>query len=87
MRHGRAGFTLLEILLAMAMMSVLAGSLYTSLHIAFQARESSQAALSPVRAGQVATDLIRRDLESALPPRGILAGIFYGADAVASSNP
>jgi len=86
MRRRRAGFTLLEVLLAMAMMTMLAGSLYAGLHIAFSARERMQAAGGPARAGQVAVDLIRRDLESALPPRGILAGVFYGADAVGADG-
>src|SRR3954454_19914880 len=30
------------------------------------------------RAAELAMDTVRRDLESALPPKGILAGTFYG---------
>jgi len=74
-------FTLLEMLLALSMMSMLAGSLYASLHIGFSARESAVAALQPVRAASIAMELLRQDIESALPPSGILAGEFVGVNA------
>jgi type II secretion system protein J len=81
MKRTRAAFTLLELLLAMALVSMLAATLYASLHIAFRARDSVQAASDEGRAGQLALDLMRRDLSEALPPKGILAGLFMGTDA------
>jgi len=77
----KSGFTFLEMLLAMGMMSILAGSLYASLHIAFRTRDSAEAQLDPVRTAQLAIELLRQDIESALPPTGILAGEFIGTDA------
>ena len=74
----RAAFTLLELSLAMAMMAMLALTLYMSITIALRARESSAATIAPVRAATVASDLIRQDLESVLPPTGNLAGPFIG---------
>lgn len=82
----QSGFTLLEILLAMAMVAMLALSLYASLHIAFKARDTATAAIAPVRAVQVAMDLIRQDLENALPPTGTLAGPFIGTPAGVSGT-
>ena len=81
-RHRRLspGFTLLEMMLAMAMIAVLAGSLYASLRIGFRAREHAEAALRPVRAADIALDLLGRDLQCIPPPRGILAGAFTGQD-------
>ncbi len=78
-RARQPAFTFLELVLAMAMVSMLALSLYASLRIGFKAKDTALAAIGPVRATQIAASLIERDLESALPPTGILAGPFYGA--------
>ncbi len=72
------GFTLLEMLVAMSMIVVLAVSMYASLRIGFRARISAERAVAPARAVQLAMDLLRRDLESALPPNGEFAGPFFG---------
>lgn len=73
-------FTLLELLVAMVLMNVLAASLYASLYIGFKARESSKAAVQPIRAAQIAMELLQQDIASSLPPTGILAGEFDGVD-------
>lgn len=73
-------FTLLEMLVALAIMSVLASALYASLYIGFRARAGAEAAIEPVRTASLALELIRRDLEGAMPPTGILAGAFSGTD-------
>lgn len=74
----QSGFTLLELLVAMSMVAVLSLSLYASLRIAFKAKESALRGIGPVRASGLAMDLVRQDLESALPPTGLLAGAFLG---------
>jgi general secretion pathway protein J len=78
--HG--GFTLLEMLVALAMMSLLAGALYGSLRIGFSAHRTAERAIAPARTLAIALDLLQRDLECALPPGGILAGPFVGVDEV-----
>jgi prepilin-type N-terminal cleavage/methylation domain-containing protein len=83
-RH--SGFTMLELLLAMAMMGVLAVSLYASLRVAFKARDSAMNAITPVRAAQIAVDLIRGDIESALPPTGVMAAEFLAQFGVETPN-
>ncbi|HUS90902.1 MAG TPA: type II secretion system protein GspJ [Phycisphaerae bacterium] len=81
-RRGQpAGFTLLELLVATGITAVLAGSLYATLHIAFRARRSALAAVEPVRKTELALELVRADIETAVVPRGILAGEFLGKDA------
>jgi general secretion pathway protein J len=77
-RPSQLGFTLLELLLAMAMISMLAVSLYATLRVAFKARESATSGIAPMRSANVALDLLGQDLESALPPTGVLAGAFLG---------
>lgn len=86
MRKKNSAFTLLELLLATAMMSMLAGSLYASLHIAFEAREAAMAAVEPARTAALTLELLRQDLECTLPPVGILAGEFIGTDEVDESG-
>jgi type II secretion system protein J len=81
-RRRQAGFTLLEMLVAMGMMSVLAGALYASLLISFRARDSALRALEPVRKAELTMQMLRADLECVLPPSGILAAEFIGQDQV-----
>jgi type II secretion system protein J len=74
-------FTLLELLVATAMTAVLAGSLYATLHVAFKARRSALESVDRARRGELAIELLRADIESAVVPKGILAGGFLGEDA------
>ena len=82
----RQGFTLLEMLVALAIMGVLATALCTCLHVAFRARRRAEAALAPANALTLTLDLVRRHIESALPPTGVLAGAFVGEDETAESS-
>ena len=68
----------MELILASAMISVVAVSLFATLRVAFKARDRALATVGPARAAEVAIDLLRRDLESALPPTGVIAGSFIG---------
>lgn len=73
-----AGFSLLELILAMTLAAMLSLTLYGSLNTAFKARRRAEAAVQPARMGSILADLIGRDFDSALPPTGILAGPFVG---------
>ena len=77
-KRNKFAFTLLELLVAMTLMNILAVSLYASLYIGFRARRSSTTAIQPVRAAQIAMELIKQDITAALPPTGIMAGEFLG---------
>ena len=77
----RFGFTLLEVILALAMVSLVALSLYASLQTACKARERASLSIEPARAASVSMELFRQDVESALSPNGILAGPFIGRRA------
>ena len=76
----QGAFTLLELLIAMTMMSVIAISLYTSMSIGFKARESAERRVEKGRAAEIAIELIRGMLTSSMIPNGILAGEFEGED-------
>jgi hypothetical protein len=50
----------------MAMVAVIATSLYTSMRIAFKARTSAEAAVEAPRATQIAMEFIRADIQNAI---------------------
>ena len=72
--------------MATAMTAVLAGSLYAMLSTAFTARRTAHGAIDPVRRAELAVELMRADIESAVVPKGILAGGFLGEDAFDASG-
>jgi hypothetical protein len=59
-------------------MVIIAFSLAGSIRAGFKARDSAESAVEPGRTAELAVEVIRSDLESAAPPRGILAGAFTG---------
>ncbi len=79
-RRGRRsrGFTLLELLVATAIVVVLVGSLFMSIRIAFKQRESIQNSFEPLRTSELAMEMVKADIETAMPPTGTLAGEFSG---------
>lgn len=77
-RRRRRAFTLIELLVALAIGAILAASMFGSLYIAFKARQSADAAVTPVRGSEMAMDLLRADIEAAQPPAGLLEGPFEG---------
>jgi len=77
-RRAQHGFTLVEVILALALSGMLVLSAYASLRAAMKARDRALVMVGPVRTTQVAMDILRQDLESALPPVGTLAGPFVG---------
>jgi len=79
-RLDNSGFTLLELLIAMTMMTIIAASLYTSMSIGFRARESAEKVVEKGRAAEIAIELIKGMLASSMDPDGVLAGEFKGED-------
>jgi type II secretion system protein J len=79
-RLDNRGFTLLELLIAMTMMAIIAASLYTSMSIGFKAKESAERVVEKGRAAEIAIEVIKGMLMSAVVPNGILAGTFKGED-------
>lgn len=76
-----SGFTLLELVLAMALVSLVAITLFASVRIAFKARQGAEEAIEPSRTASLAMEFLRMDLESAQPPRETLIGPFVGYDS------
>jgi general secretion pathway protein J len=86
MKQDHRGFTLLELLVAMTIMSIIGLSLYTSLNLAFRVRDSAEAAVEEARALELAISFIKEELMSAMPPSGVLAGAFEGEDETGSDG-
>jgi type II secretion system protein J len=57
----------LELLVALTISAVVALSLFSSLFVVFKSRESSMSALAPVSSVELAMEMIKGDLQAALP--------------------
>jgi len=89
-------FTLIELVVAMAIVAIMAVSLYASVRIAFKSQASAQAAVEPSRTAELAMEFIRQDLDNACPragnngqialATGRLRGDFIGNDSTGDNN-
>jgi hypothetical protein len=71
----------LELLVAMSLMVVVAGCLYSALYTGFKARRSALAAVEPTVQAINAIELLKQDLIGVLPLGGGLAESFVGTSA------
>ena len=76
-----AGFTLLELLVAMGLMMVAASCLYTALYTGFRAHHSAISAVEPTSLAINVIELLKQDILGVLPPGSGLAGAFIGTDS------
>lgn len=80
-RSQSRGFTLLELLVAMFIVSTIAATLYSGLNTSFRAKRRIEASVVPVRAAGAALEIIARDLDSAVLPHpesaNLESEIFY----------
>jgi prepilin-type N-terminal cleavage/methylation domain-containing protein len=74
----RRAFTLIELLIAMAMVGIVALALFASLGIAFKSRAAAERNVEPSRTVSLAMDLICKDIEAAQPPGGTLSNGWLG---------
>ncbi len=61
---GNAGFTLLELLLALSIGSIVAAAVYGSFHTAIKAKTRAEAAMKPLRTARYVFSAIKRDLQN-----------------------
>jgi type II secretion system protein J len=85
-RTRRRAFTLIELIVAMAMVAILAMGLYASLQIAFRAQRSGEAAVEPSRTAQIAFELLQQDIENAMQPNPALIGMAGNFEATQSTD-
>jgi len=80
----RRGFTLIELILALALAGVIGGWLYSNMYAAFKARDVAEAAVQPSSDAYAAMHLLAMDFENSLPPGSSsesLIGDFDGTQA------
>ena len=83
--RARRGFTLLELVVSIAMVAILSVGLYTTLSIAFDARDRvREQTAAPTRAA-IALTTIRHELEQAMPMTQVDTGIVGPMIGTASS--
>ncbi|AQQ71385.1 hypothetical protein SMSP2_01758 [Limihaloglobus sulfuriphilus] len=80
------GFTLLELMVALAIMGVIALSMYSSIFIASRAKDTTDAALGPYNTIMPAFDMMRNDIIAAMSPGGLFAGYFTGTEESAGDD-
>jgi len=85
-REQSRGFTLLELLVAMSLMVVVAGCLYTALYTGFKAHRSAMAAVEPTAQAINAIELLKQDIVGVLPIDGVLAESFIGTNSRSSKG-
>ena len=86
-RRGNIGaFTLLELILSMAMVAMISLSLYAAMRIGFRARGSAEAQTAAARPAAIVLDLLQSDFESVPLPTGKLASSFNGATSGEGAN-
>ncbi len=71
-----AGFTLIEVILTMAISAIVLAGIGSVFFSAIRLRDRTAALLDASAPVYQAVSFLRRDLESALPPGGVLAGDF-----------
>jgi len=71
---------MLELLVAIALMDVIALTLYSSMYIGFRTKKNCQEFLEPYQRVNPAFEIIKEDFFNAMQPDGILAGVFVGED-------
>lgn len=81
-----AAFTLLEVMVALVIVAMIATALFAALTVAFKARKSAMNNLTNLRQLRFAMETVGRDIQTILPPTGVLAGAFYATPADPSEN-
>ncbi len=82
----RRAFTLLELLLAVSITAITAGLLYAVMQAGATASRVTAQASGDVRRLVLALDHMEQALQSAKPPRGLLAGAMTGDDQSMESH-
>lgn len=72
------GFTLLELLLAVAVTAALSAGLFAGMGVVLNTRESAQRVLDGQSSARIALAMVRDQLTSAIPPDGQWADEFVG---------
>lgn len=79
-RHSPDGFTLMEVILALATSAVVLAGIGGAFYSALRLRDRTARALDESLPLYRVLEVIKRDLKGALPPGGVMAGNFvYGA--------
>lgn len=82
----RRGFTLLELLIAIAMAGIVLLSLYSAMGTVFKARRVAMASTERARTVEVVMRVLQRDIEAAQSPDGVIANTFSGIDQTGPSG-
>lgn len=80
----RAGFTLLEIILASTMFAMIMAALYVVLNVSLRLQRTTEEVVTRGETERAFVALMRDDLENMMRPNGILAGAIAGSQDAGS---
>ncbi|MEX0653809.1 MAG: type II secretion system protein GspJ [Phycisphaeraceae bacterium] len=80
MRANKPAFTLIEVLLALSLSTLLIASVYWALAASVDAHRRAERIVEPARAMELALEQLRADLRGAVRPDGVLAVEFIAFD-------
>jgi prepilin-type N-terminal cleavage/methylation domain-containing protein len=66
-RRGQAGFTMLEVVLAMTLLAMVTGMVYAAFHLGVRTVEKGQTAVVSAQRARAASDVLRRQIKSMFP--------------------
>jgi len=86
LRVSRGGFTLLELLLAVLVFSIVLGAIHIVFFSAFRLRNRTAEAIERSLPLQQSLAIIKRDLANIVPPSGTLSGALQSTPTVSTSS-
>lgn len=82
----RAGFTLLELILAVTVTAIVSAALFSSMSGVFKTRRKTEDHLAGREAARAIMELVRSDLQCVPPAGGRVRGVFLGENTRGMSN-
>jgi type II secretion system protein J len=82
----RSGFTLLEMILAIAVTAIVTSALFTTMSGTFKTRRQAEDHLAGREAARSVIQLVRSDLQCVPPAGGRISGVFIGEDLSGPGN-
>jgi len=83
---GQRGFTLLELLLAVLVFSIVLGAIHVVFVSAFRLRNRTSEAIERALPLQQAVAILKRDLANIVPPSGTLSGALQSTPTISTSG-
>lgn len=82
----RAGFTMIELIVALAMVAIIAGSLASTLWTAYHTTRAAEAGVAPSDQADAALEIFANDIQNALQPQKQPQSVLVGTPMVSNNE-